>query len=80
MAEIHLAAANRLFKQTEPALCDKAVSPALFRPQRPTSTYLFPRDEPVSREPVCEANFLLAGNLQGIFPNLNQIRHQAKGE
>jgi hypothetical protein len=37
-------------------------------------------DEAVNGEPVCEANFLLAGNLQGIFPNLNQIRHQAKGE
>jgi len=36
-------------------------------------------DEPVSGEPVCEANSLLAGNLQGIFPNLNQIRRRVYG-
>jgi Sigma-70 region 2 len=30
-------------------------------------------------EPVCEENSLLAGNLQGIFPNLNQSRRRVYG-
>ena len=44
-------------------------------PRRPDSL----ADEPVSGEPVCEENSLLAGNLQGIFPNLNQIRRKVYG-
>jgi hypothetical protein len=36
-------------------------------------------DEAVSGEPVCEEKSLLAGNLQGIFPNLNQIRRKVYG-
>jgi DNA-binding HxlR family transcriptional regulator len=31
-------------------------------------------DEPVAREPVSGRNSLLAGKMQGIFANMNQIR------
>jgi hypothetical protein len=38
-------------------------------------------DETVSGEPVCARKFpaRLAGNLQGIFANLNQIRRKVYG-
>ena len=37
------------------------------------------RDEPVLGEPVSSANSLLAGKMQGIFANLNQIRRMVYG-
>jgi hypothetical protein len=36
-------------------------------------------DEPVDCEPVSGGNSLLAGKMQGIFANLNQIRRKVYG-